>query len=652
MSPDDFRRLADLNAEPALLLSRQGRVLAANRHMRQLGLAPERLPGRHLSEIAAAPGLNDYLRMCARTANPVVGAAEVHGDDGRVSKCRCYGAVLHFDPEGQHTQIVLRFASREGPENRFLALNQKLAELNAEVRLRRLVERRLREQTDWLQVTLSSIGDAVITTDAAGSVTFLNPVAETLTGWPGGEAVGRPLDEVFRIIDETSREAIESPVSKVLRHGTVVELANHTLLVARDGTERPIDDTAAPIRDANGNLIGVVLVFRDVSERRQSQQTLRQRAEELTEADRRKNEFLAMLAHELRNPLAPIRSGLDLLAVEHGESEAIQLMQEQVAHVVRLVDDLLDVSRIVTGRIELRRETVPLRTIITRAVEAVRPLMTERDHHLHVALPSEPVYLYADPVRMTQVLTNLLHNAAKYTDPGGEIQLTARCSRDGVTIAVKDNGIGIAPALLPHVFELFIQSERTIDRSQGGLGLGLTLVRNLVELHDGTVAAYSRGPGCGSEFVVNLPIHAATSQTPAQRPGVSQLPSRRFLVVDDNVGAAKMLRLLLLHYGAEEVDLAHDGPEALQAAAAHRPEIILLDIGLPRMDGYEVARRLRGELGLTDALLVAVTGYGQAEDISRSMAAGFDEHLVKPPSLEALLALFTHPKLAGQPAVK
>jgi len=652
MSPDDFRRLADLTAEPALLLSRQGSVLAANRQMRQLGLVPEQLPGRHLTEFAASPRLDDYLRMCARSASPVIGAAEVHGDDGRVSQCRCYGAVLEFDPQGEHTQIVLRFAAREGPENRFLALNQKIQELNAEVRRRRMVEQRLREQTDWLQVTLSSIGDAVITTDASGDVTFLTPAAESLTGWTNLEASGRPLEEVFRIVNETSRAVVESPVKKVLRSGTMVGLANHTMLIARDGSERPIDDSAAPIRDARGRLIGVVLVFRDVTERRQSQQTLRQRAEELTEADRRKNEFLAMLAHELRNPLAPIRSGLDLLAIEYGESEAIQLMQEQVAHVVRLVDDLLDVSRIVTGRIELRRETVKLQTIVTRALETVKPLLLERCQRLHVSVPPEPVYLYVDPVRMAQVLTNLLHNAAKYTDAGGEIQLTARHSRDGITISVKDNGIGIEPSLLPQVFELFIQSERTIDRSLGGLGLGLTLVRNLVELHDGTVSAFSRGTGQGSEFVVNLPIHAATGESPEQHSSPSPLPKRRLLVVDDNVGAAKMLRLLLLHCGADAVYLAHDGPEALQAAAAHHPDIILLDIGLPRMDGYEVARRLRADLGLTGSLLVAVTGYGQAEDIGRSKAAGFDEHLVKPPGVEALIALFTHPKLGGPTPVK
>lgn len=645
MSPDDFRRLADLTGEPALLLCRQGSVVAASQQMRRLGFVPEQLAGRHLSEFAAAPRLDDYLRMCGRTSNPVIGSIEMRGDDGQVSWCRCYGAVLNFDPDGDRTQIFLRLTSREGPENQFLALNQKIQELNAEVRRRRQVEGQLRQQTDWLQVTLASIGDAVITTDMNGRVSFLNPVAEGLTGWKNADAQGLPLEEVFRIINEMSREVVENPVNKVLRLGTIVGLANHTLLIAKDGSQRPIDDSAAPIRDPRGQIIGAVLVFRDVTERRQSQRALRQRAEELTQADRRKNEFLAMLAHELRNPLAPIRSGLDLLAIEYGESEAIQLMQEQVSHVVRLVDDLLDVSRIVTGRIELRRETVLLQAIINRALETVKPLMSERCHHLHVSLPPEPMYVYVDPVRMAQVISNLLHNAAKYTDPSGEIHLSARHSPDGIAISVKDNGIGMEPALLPQVFELFIQSERTIDRSLGGLGLGLTLVRNLVELHDGTVSAYSEGTGHGSEFVVNLPIYAMASEGPAQRSHFSQMPKRRFLVVDDNVGAAKMLRLLLMHCGAEEVHLAHDGPEALQAAAQHRPEIILLDIGLPRMDGYEVARRLRGDLDLTEPLLVAVTGYGQAEDIERSMEAGFDEHLVKPPAVEMLISLFIHPKL-------
>ncbi len=649
MSPDDFRRLADLTADPALLLSRSGTVLAASRHMRYLGLVPERLAGRPLAEFAASPGLDDFLRLCARSSNPVVGALEVQGENGQAAMCRCYGAVLKHDPQGPQTQLILRLVLRESPENQFRALSRKIDQLREEIRHRRRAEQRLREQTDWLQVTLTSIGDAVITTDKNGSVTFLNPVAEGLTAWNTADAAGRPLDEVFHIINEITRQTVENPVSKVIRSGAVVGLANHTILVARDGTERPIDDSAAPIRDAEGQMIGVVLVFRDVTERRQAQRALGQRAEELAEADRRKNEFLAMLAHELRNPLAPIRSGLDLLAIEYGPSETVQLMQEQVTHVVRLVDDLLDVSRIVTGRIELRRETVQLRPVVQRALETVKPLIAERNHQLHVDLPEEPVYLDADPVRMAQVIANLLHNAAKYTDPGGIIQLSAKRSADGVVLTVKDNGIGIEASLMPLIFDLFTQSERTIDRSLGGLGLGLTLVQNLVELHDGTVTAFSNGIGCGSQFVLKLPIHSKTIAESVRGEEIDLPPKRRILVVDDNVGAAKMLRLLLMHCGAEEVHLAHDGPGALQAAANYPLDIVLLDIGLPRMDGYEVARRLRTDLGLTRLLLVAVTGYGQAEDIRRSKEAGFDEHLVKPPAIENLLALFVHPRLNEPP---
>lgn len=511
---------------------------------------------------------------------------------------------------------------------------------------RKHAQEQLRQQRKWLQVTLASIGDAVAATDIQGQVTFLNPVAESLTGWSQADAQGLPLSEVFQIVNEYTREVVENPVSKVLRLGQIVGLANHTILIARDGTERPIDDSAAPIRDAQGKIIGVVLVFRDVTEKRTAENALHRRTEELTDADRRKNEFLAMLAHELRNPLAPIRSGLDLLTLEFGVGETIRLMQDQVDHLVRLVDDLLDVSRIVRGRIELRRESVQLAPIVGRAVQTVESFVEQRNHQLTVSLPDEPVWLDADPVRLAQVLTNLLNNSAKYTDPGGHITLSAEITDDGLTIRVRDTGMGIEADLLPHVFDLFTQAERSIDRAQGGLGLGLTLVRTLVEMHDGTVTAQSAGPGHGSEFTIRLPrLH--NGRKPARRPLEEiNIPPRRILVVDDNVGAAKMLRLLLAQIGASDVYTAYDGPAALAAAQEHRPEIILLDIGLPRMNGYEVARRLREAPEFRNTLLVAVTGYGQEEDIQASQAAGFDEHLVKPPAVEALLQLFTHPKLS------
>ncbi|MEO8495019.1 MAG: PAS domain S-box protein, partial [Planctomycetota bacterium] len=372
--------------------------------------------------------------------------------------------------------------------------------------------------------------------------------------------------------------------------------------------------------------------------------------QQVREADRRKDEFLSMLAHELRNPLAPIRSGLDLLALDAAADPAtVKMMQEQVNHMVRLVDDLLDVSRIMRGRIDLRREPVELATLVGRSVDALRPQIESQSQELVVSLPSQPIWLHADPVRLIQVIENLLNNASKYTDSKGRIELTASCEQEQAVIIVKDTGIGIESDLLPKVFELFTQSSRSLDRSQGGLGIGLTLVQNLVQTHGGTVTAHSDGLGQGSTFEVRLPL---MDQAPAQKESSVVAPemvqNRRIVVVDDNVSAAWLLSKLLTKLGNHEVITAHDGHSALETIRASHPEIVLLDIGLPGMDGYEVGRNIRESSAFDDVLLVALTGYGQPEDRRRSKEAGFDEHLVKPPSLDQLSAVLAHPKLTAK----
>lgn len=368
----------------------------------------------------------------------------------------------------------------------------------------------------------------------------------------------------------------------------------------------------------------------------------------LREADRRKDEFLAMLAHELRNPLAPIRSGLDILALnEDPQSETVHLMQEQVGHLVRLVDDLLDVSRIVRGRIELRRELVELSTIVKRSVDAMRPILASRNQTLVTKLHVEPLWLDADPVRLIQVVENLLNNASKYMDHGGRIQLNTERRGSQAVIRVQDEGIGIEADLLPKIFDLFTQSARSLDRSQGGLGIGLTLVRNLVEMHQGDVSVASAGPGQGSQFEVTLPTITAIDQREDIAKAPPAMRGRRILVVDDNVGAAKMLAVLLKRLGPHEIAMAHDGPTTIEVAERFEPELILLDIGLPRMDGLAVAWNLRQRPKFHNTLIVALTGYGQEEDRRRSKEAGFDEHLVKPVGVQTLKALLCHPKLAS-----
>jgi signal transduction histidine kinase/CheY-like chemotaxis protein len=390
-------------------------------------------------------------------------------------------------------------------------------------------------------------------------------------------------------------------------------------------------------------------------------------AEALQEEDRRKDEFLAMLAHELRNPLAPIELTLETLRrrqIGGREAEgAYATIARQVTHLTRLVDDLLDISRITRGLIQLHREPVDLATVVGHAVEMAAAVVESRGHDLMVSLPARPIRLEADPTRLIQVLFNLLHNAAKYTERGGKIwlivepvsQASRGCEPREVVLRVRDTGVGIPAELLPRVFDLFTQGDRTLDRAQGGLGLGLTLVKRLVEMHGGTVEAHSAGPGQGSEFVVRLPLPkdegSRTKEEPDKTPLVHPSsciphPSRRVLVVDDNADIAESLAGLLQDLG-HTVRTAHAGPQALEVAREFRPELILLDIGLPGMDGYEVARRLRADPELSGLLVVALSGYGQEEDRRRAREAGFDEHLTKPVGLAALQPLLDRGRRDG-----
>ncbi len=379
-------------------------------------------------------------------------------------------------------------------------------------------------------------------------------------------------------------------------------------------------------------------------QRRHAEAELRQRVEQLADADRRKDEFLAMLGHELRNPLAPVATALQLMRLHSDESlrvaRARETIERQVEHMTRLIDDLLDVSRITRGKIELRHQAVVLSTLVARAVEAARPVIDERGHRLTLDLPDEPLTLSGDPARLEQVLANLLNNAAKYTDVGGRIWLRAFVDAGQLVLSVRDDGAGLTPAMRERVFDLFMQGPEMRAYARGGLGIGLTLVRRLVEMHGGKVGARSDGLGQGSEFIVSLPIRAVAHVAPegdASGAGLAELPKRRILVVDDNVDAADALAELLRDYG-HNVRAVHDGPSAIEQAALHRPDIVLLDIGMPGLDGYEVARRMRSELGLK-ATLVALTGYGEARHRRLSREAGFDEHVTKPVDIRQLETL-------------
>jgi PAS domain S-box-containing protein len=503
------------------------------------------------------------------------------------------------------------------------------------------------EQRERLRTTLASIGDAVITTDIEGRVTSLNAVAESLTAWTSEEAKGQPLDRVFRIVNEETRQPVPSPVVRAIREGVIVGLANHTILQAKDGAERPIDDSAAPIRCAEGQVVGCVLVFRDVTERRRAEQASR-------DASRHKDEFLATLAHELRNPLAPITNALSILRIVSDDQEArrraTDTMERQVTQMVRLIDDLLDVNRISRGKLELRKERVELASVVYQAAEICRPLVESAGHDLKIELPEQPVYLSADAVRLAQVFSNLLNNSCKFSEPGGRLGLKAVRRGDEVVVSVKDNGVGIPPDRLESIFGMFSQVGGPLERTHGGLGIGLTLVKRLVELHGGHIEARSEGLGKGSEFIVTLPVAgspatdgqsgSATSPTAA----TAEAGHHRVLVVDDNRDSAESLALLLRLAG-NETHTAYDGREALTVAAKVQPDVLLLDIGLPEMNGYDVCRRVREQPWGQDVLIVALTGWGQEEDRRKSREAGFNEHLVKPVDHAALMKVLAQAPL-------
>ena len=1246
MSPEEFASLANRFSEAALLVSRDGIVLAANRQFLRFQISASPVAGCRLTELTstAESEVNNYLRDCARNRDPVVGVLTFNMLQGEELAFRCDGAVLHHDPDRSNTQLMIKLVPRDESTTQFAVLNKKITDLNEEMQQRKQLQHELMAQRESLRVTLASIGDGVIVSDTEGLVTFLNPIAERLTGWRQDQAVGQSVETVFQIVDEATRQPQENPASRALRLRTIVGLANHSVLISKDSSERPIDDSAAPIQDREGQVLGVVLVFRDVSERRaaeieqgrlvalvdssddailgltfsgvvtdwnagaerlfgfsaeetvgqsvlssivpesgksefletlrrvelgervepfesirlrkngqpvpvairispildsemnvvgasaidrdvskqkaaelrrnarmaatqviadekdaaqaikkilavlgaglywdavrfwstgpnqdqlqlshawyssesdhaaeyddssrltcqrgdglaghvwqigqplwisdiaaddrldreqdinqdglhaalaypvgtdgaffgvielystevrvrdedliemmgtvvsqlvqfleryhaenrlllsqqelvdseerlrlaldagrmgswewkipsgtviwsstlekihgvaegsfdgsfeaferdiypedrdrvltaiqntvqqghlhhleyrivwpdgsvhwlesrgrlfrddagnpirmigicsditerkQLEQTLRFLAEsskslstlvdykstlqkiaslsvpdfadwctvdmleadgsvqrlavahvdptkvtlaeelhrrypplpdaehglmkvlrtgeaelaseipdslledaaqdgehlkmlrqlsltsymcvplrvkesvlgvltfvgaetgrrysetdlamaadlahraaiaiqnallyqQVREADRRKDEFLAMLAHELRNPLAPIRSGLDLLAMDSGgHREIVELMQDQVEHVVRLVDDLLDVSRIMRGKVELRKETVKLADLIKRSVNAVQSTVEGRQQKLTVHGGTEPLHINVDPVRIVQVIENLLTNASKYMDPGGKIDLTVERHEETAVITVQDTGVGIEKELLPQVFDLFTQSSRSLDRSQGGLGIGLTLVQRLVEMHSGSVSAHSDGLGHGSSFVVHLPLVEAGSETESQLCDDAPVATCRISVVDDNRSAAWLLKALLMKVGDHEVETASDGPTLLARINDFRPQVVFLDIGLPGMDGHEVAREIRRQPEFDDVLLIALTGYGQEEDRKNSRAAGFDLHLVKPPSVTQIKSVFSHPKLASHNA--
>jgi PAS domain S-box-containing protein len=495
-------------------------------------------------------------------------------------------------------------------------------------------------QRALLAAIVDSSDDAIVSKTLEGRILSWNRGATRIFGYEPHEVIGKPIT----IIVPPELHAEEQQILDKLRRGEAIDHFD-TVRITKDGRRIAISLTVSPLRAADGTVIGASKVARDVSGRKLAEQRLQQSEDALRLADRRKDEFLALLAHELRNPLASIRYALAAnrkpARTPEQRKQADEIIERQVTHMSRLLDDLLDVSRITRGKLELKKTRTELTSIIGAAIETARPMLDANQHHLSLDLPSQPVQLEADVVRLAQVFSNLLINAAKYTDPGGRIQLRAVEERGSVVVSVSDNGIGMSAELLPRLFNMFFQSHQALGRAEGGLGVGLSLVRGLVMLHGGSIEARSEGPGRGSEFIVRLPTGAPLPEcveAEAASECLSADAGLKILVVDDNRDAADTCAMLLEASG-HHVQTAYTGRQALELARTFRPHAMLLDIGLPDVDGYKLARQVRATPWGRSVVLVAVTGWGQEQDRLRAVEAGFDRHLVKPISAETVDSL-------------
>lgn len=507
---------------------------------------------------------------------------------------------------------------------------------------RQRTEAELRFQLELTRSITDNAATAIFMTDDASRCTFMNPAAERMTGFRFDEVEGKVLHDFIhcRRPDGRPYPPGECPIQRALPDDADV-VGHEDVFVRKDGRMFPVVVNAKPIRE-QGGAVGTVIEARDVTREKEALHALQQLSAQLSEADRRKDEFLAMLAHELRNPLASISNGLHVLRLAADDPPSSQaaavgrtraMMERQLAQLVRLVDDLLDVSRITTGKIELRCEPVLLSAVLDGALDACQPLLEQMRHRVESRFPDRPVALHADPMRLSQVFANLLHNAAKYSEPGSVIEITAQGAGGEAVVSIRDRGVGIDPEKLPQIFELFAQLDESLERTRGGLGIGLTLVRRLVEMHGGRVEARSDGPGRGAEFIVRLPSAepAKSPAPPTRRPGepARERASLKILIADDNRDAADSLAAVVTAQG-HRVQVAYDGRSAVQVAGRWRPDVLLLDIGMPGTSGYEACGRIREQPWSRDATMIAVTGWGQEQDRQRSMRAGFDHHLVKP----------------------
>ena len=641
-------------AQPAVSASRAGRILVVDDNADLRDYAR-----RLLSEQYAVETVNDGLQALA--------AARAHRPDLIVTDVMMpqldgFGLIhaLRSDPDLSTIPVIV-LSARAGEEARLEGLHRgaddylvkpftarellgRVAAMLQSDDIRRRALDALRQSSAQVKVLFDHAPFGAYLVDADFRIRQVNPVAAPMFGDIAGGVVGRDFGEIMHILwDADYADELVARFRITLDTGEPYFTPERAQRRQDRGTveyyEWRID--RIPLPDGRN---GVVCYFRDIAAQVAARKAIEESREALREADRRKDEFLATLSHELRNPLAPLANGLHVLRLKGDDVAAIgplrEIMERQLHHLVRLVDDLLEMSRITRGTLELRRERVALATLVRNAAETSEPLVRAGRHRLDVHLPEEALWLEGDPVRLAQIFSNLLNNAAKYTDEGGSITLSAARDGEHVVVRVRDNGCGIAPAALARIFEMFSRENPAAGRAQGGLGIGLTLARRLAEMHGGTIEAHSDGPDRGSEFVVRLPLAEAAEHSTVAGRTAAALSPMRILVVDDNRDAAASLAMVLRMLGAD-VRIAHDGQSAIDAFASSDPAVVLLDIGMPEMNGYEVARTLRARFPERRAALVALTGWGQEDDRRKAREAGIDHHLIKPADVEALQELLT-----------
>jgi PAS domain S-box-containing protein len=615
--------------EPFVVLDKGLRVRTANSAFYQdFHASKEETEGRFVYDLGNGqwdiPRLRTLLSQVLSNSHPVEDFEVAHAFPTLGQRIMLLNA-RRFPPESKDPELVL-LAIEDITDRRLAAAAME----HSEVRYRRLFQ---------------MAKDGILILDAdSGKVIDANPFMTALLGYSHEEFLNKELWEIglFGDIKESRAAYRELQDKGYVRY-------EHLPLENRSGQKVEVEFVSNVYQEKDRQVVQCNV--RDITERSRLQRLTQEQAEALADLDRRKDEFLAMLSHELRNPLAPILNAALLLRLHSNRNrlqgienpilqQSASIIERQVGQLTKIVDELLEVSRITTGRIQLHQESIALGFVVQNAVATVRSLIDQRKHELVVSLPTQAIWVHADAARLEQVVVNLLTNAAKYTDQGGHVWLTLQQEGEEAVLRVRDTGVGIAPEILPRIFDLFTQAVRSLDRSQGGLGIGLALVQRLVEMHGGTVAA-SSALGQGSEFVMRLPVVSPPppqASSPPIETAQSTGPSLRVLVVDDNVDTVTTLALLVTESG-HDVRTAYDGPAVLEAALDYRPNVVLLDIGLPGLNGFEIAKRLRQHPALQNTVLVAMTGYGGVSDLQRSFEAGFDHHLIKPGDFGKILQI-------------